>query len=181
MRRGGAGDAAARLLGPADRELLADLRCSTGAWFEDEVEAFVRTRLVDYHDWRASHTDHTLIGLELDDRLVAVGSHEAEFVREPRQLVTSTYLECVAVSVELGAVLPGVEALDPDGRPVTLGRYVLEVLLSDIAGRPRAPIVRAGVARENSRSLRLCARVGLTTERDDPDARFVQRLGRIAR
>jgi RimJ/RimL family protein N-acetyltransferase len=63
---------------------------------------------------------------------------------------------------------------------VTLGRYLLEVLLSDIAERERAPIVRAVVARENARSLRLCARIGLTDERDDPDERFVQRLGRIA-
>jgi RimJ/RimL family protein N-acetyltransferase len=42
-------------------------------------------------------------------------------------------------------------------------------------------IVRAVVARENTRSLRLCARIGLTDERDDPDERFVQRLGRMAR
>jgi hypothetical protein len=70
--------------------------------------------------------------------------------------------------------------LDEDGRPVTLGRYLLEVLLSDISERQRVPIVRAVVARENARSVRLCARIGLTDGRDDPDARFVQRLGRIA-
>ena len=62
---------------------------------------------------------------------------------------------------------------------VTLGRYLLEALLSDIAERERALIVRAVVARENTRSLRLCARIGLTDERDDPDERFVQRIGRM--
>ena len=173
---------AARLLGPADRDLLAGMRCSRGAWFEEDVEAFIRTRLAHYHDWRAAHSDHTIIGLELEALgLVGVGSHEEEFVRDGRKLVTSTYLECAAVRIELqGAVLSGIEPLGPDGRPVTLGRYLLEVLLSDIAERTRTPIVRAIVARENIRSLRLCTRIGLTTERDDPDARFIQRLGRIA-
>jgi ribosomal protein S18 acetylase RimI-like enzyme len=96
------------------------------------------------------------------------------------QVVTSTYLECAAVRTDFqGAVLTEVDPLNDD-RPVTLGRYLLEVLLSDIAERERASVVRAVVARENTRSLRLCARIGLTDERDDPDERFVQRLGRIA-
>ena len=157
------------------------MRCSTGAWFEDDVETFIQARLADYHDWRQPHTDHTIIGLELADHgLIAVGSHEEEFVRDSGELVTSTYLECAAVSTNLqGPVLPEVEPLD-DGRPVTLGRYLLEVLVSDIFGRQRGPIVRAVVARENARSLRLCARIGLTDERDDVDERFVQRIGRIA-
>jgi hypothetical protein len=173
---------AARYLGVGDRELLAGMRCSTGAWFEDDVETFIQARLADYHDWRAPHTDHTIVGLELADHgLIAVGSHEEQFVRDSGELVTSTYLECAAVSTNLqGALLPEVEPLDDDGRPVTLGRYLLEVLLSDISERPRAPIVRAVVARENARSLRLCARIGLTDERDDVDERFVQRMGRMA-
>jgi hypothetical protein len=90
---------AARYLGPADRGLLAGMRCSTGAWFENDVETFIQTTLADYHDWRRAHTDHAIVG--------------------------------------------------------------------------------AVVARENTRSLRLCSRIGLTDERDDPDERFVQRIGRI--
>ena len=172
---------AARYLGVGDRELLAGMRCSIGIWFEDDVETFIQARLADYHDWRQPHTDHTIVGLELADHgLIAVGSHEEEFVRDSGELVTSTYLECAAVSTNLqGALLPEVEPLDDDGRPVTLGRYLLEVLLSDISERPRGPIVRAVVARENARSLRLCARIGLTDERDDVDERFVQRIGRL--
>ncbi len=158
------------------------MRCSTGAWFEDDVETFIQTTLADYHDWRRAHTDHTIVGLELDGPgLIAVGSHEAEFVRDVGQVVTSTHLECAAVRTDLqGAVLTEVDPIDDD-RPVTLGRYILEALLADIAERERAPIVRAVVARENTRSLRLCARIGLTDERDDRDERFVQRLGRIAK
>jgi hypothetical protein len=173
---------AARFLRATDRDLLAAMRCSTGVWFEDQVETFVQTRLADYHDWRQPHTDHTIVGLELDGLgLIAVGSHEEEFVRDRVEVVISTYLECVAVSSDLqGAVLVEVDPLDDDGRPVTLGRYLLEVLLSDISQRQRAPIVRAVVARENTRSLRLCTRIGLTEQRDDPDERFVQRIGHMA-
>ncbi len=172
---------AARYLGQADRDLLAGMQCTAGVWFEDDVESLIRTRLSDYHDWRQPHTDHTIIGLELDDLgLIAVGSHEEEFVRDGGDVVTSTYLESAAVSTDLqGAILPDVEPFDDDGRPVTLGRYLLEVLLSDISDREPAPIVRAVVARENRRSLRLCTRVGLTEERADPDERFVQRIGRM--
>lgn len=79
-----------------------------------------------------------------------------------------------------GSLLTDLDPFDDDGRPVTLGRYLLEVLLSDIAERERAPTVRAAVARENTRSLRLCTRIGLTEERDDPDDRFIQRIGRMA-
>ena len=173
---------AARFLGLADRDLLAGMRCSTGVWFEDDVETFIQARLADYHDWRRPHTDHTIVGLELDGLgLVAVGSHESEFIRDGEQVVTSTYFECAAVRTDLqGAVLTEVGKLDDDGRPVTLGRYLLEVLMSDISERQRVPVVPAVIARENVRSLRLCARIGLTDERDDPDARFVRRLGRIA-
>jgi hypothetical protein len=65
---------AARYLGVGDRELLAGMRCSTGVWFEDDVETFIQTRLADYHDWRQPHTDHTIVGLELADHgLIAVG------------------------------------------------------------------------------------------------------------
>ncbi len=98
--------------------------CSTGVWFENDVETFIQTTLADYHDWRRPHTDHTIVGLELDDLgLIAVGSHEAEFVRDAGQVVTSTYLECAAVRTDLqGAVLTEVDPLDDD-RPVTLGRY----------------------------------------------------------
>lgn len=46
---------APRFLGLAGRDLLAGMRCTTGAWFEDEVENFIQTRLADYHDWRRPH------------------------------------------------------------------------------------------------------------------------------
>lgn len=168
----------ARYLGASDRQLLAAFLCSGGAWFEDDVELFIRNRLMDQHEWRSPHTDHTLIGLEIVGHgLVAVGSHEQDFVVIDGEDARSIYLECGAVATHLqGAVLADVKPLD-EGRPVTLGRYLMEVLLSDASERPRLPIVRTAIARDNLRSLRLCTRVGLIEERDDADERFVQRLG----
>lgn len=172
---------AARYLGSQDRGLLADFSCSTGAWFENDVETFIQTRLIDYHDWRAQHTSHTIIGLELEHLgLIGVASHEQDLLRDRDHILSGTYLECAAVDLDhQGAVLPDVEPLDSDRRPVTIGRYLLEVTLSDIASLERTPIVRAVIARENTRSLRLCDRIGLRIQQDDPDQRFVQRLGRL--
>jgi len=174
---------AARYLGTGDQELLAAMRCSTGEWFEDDVEKFIRERLAGRHEWRRLHADHAIVGLELDDLgLVAVGSHEEDLVTDDGEIVTSTYLESAAVRLDLqGALLPDVEPLDEDQAPVSLGRYLLEALLSDVADRQRAPIVRAVVARQNRRTLRLCTRAGLVHERADFDRRFVQRLGLLAR
>jgi hypothetical protein len=137
----------ARYLGPADRELLTACRCSTGARFENDVEAFVQTRLIDYHDWRAQHTAHTIIGLELEELgLVAVGSHEHDLLRDRGEALTGRYLECAAVTLDhQGAVLSDVDPLDPDGRPVTIGRYLLEAMLSDIAELDRAPQHRVSI------------------------------------
>lgn len=134
---------------------------------------------MDRHELRRTRSDHAVVGLELPEHgLVAVGAHEEDLTRDGEVELTSTYLEVAAVSLPVpGAVLPDVEPLDPDAKPVSLGRWLIEVLLADAAKRERAPIVRAVVARENDRSLALCSRVGLRHERDDEDGRFVQRWG----
>lgn len=121
--------------------------------------------------------------LELKDAgIIAVGAHEQDLLRRQGEVLTGTYLECAAVALDYqGAALADVDPLDVDGRPVTVGRYLLEAMLSDIAELDRAPIVRAIVARANTRSLRLCNRIGLHDQQDDTDERFVQRLGRLDR
>jgi RimJ/RimL family protein N-acetyltransferase len=60
---------------------------------------------------------------------------------------------------------------------VSVGRLLTETLIGDLPERPGA--VRAVVAADNVRSLRLCERIGLREERRDTDRRFVQRLGRL--
>lgn len=167
----------ARYLGTADRGALRGFSCSSGEWFADEVEAHVRHRLLDRHLARTTLTDHRLIGLELPDRgLVAVAAHEEDLTRAGGRDLTSTLWVVAAVAADLrGATLSGVDF--GERRSVTLGRYLAEVVLSDVAETTRAPYVRAVVARENARSLALCRRVGLTREMSYPDARYVALLG----
>lgn len=162
--------------------MLESFRCSTGPWYEADAERAISERLFARHSWRQPHTDHRVLLLELDDiGLVAVGAHEEDLLKAPDgSLVTGTYLEIGAVALDYqGAVLPEVEPLDPDGTAPTLGRYLMEAVLSDVVERNRGPYLRAIVARENERSLRLCTRIGLVDEADDADERFVQRRGRL--
>jgi len=172
------GTPVARYLGEDDRDALASFRCSTGAWFEDEVESFVATQLLRRHAARRLHTRHTVIGLEAESgELVAVGAHEEDLLHDGDSPFTSTFLVVAAVAVEAqGGTLPDVEPLD-EGRLVSVGRYLLEVLMSDADAAAREPVFRAVVAKDNVRSLALCTRVGLTRVLADRDPRFEQRLG----
>lgn len=173
----------ARVATVNDREALSRFRCSTGPWYEDEVERYIENRLLDSNLRRAPHTGHRVILLETDDHgLVAVGAHEADFLEAPDgQAITGTYLVVGAVAVEhQGATLPNVAPFERESRAPSLGRYLMEALLSDIASGERDPYLRAVIARDNIRSLKLCSRVGLVDERDDDDPRFVQRVGKLA-
>jgi hypothetical protein len=170
----------ARYLEADDRSILGEFECSTGAWYEDEVQRFIRDELFARHAARRAHTDHGVIGLEDPERgLIAVTAHESDLTRAGDRTLTSTLWIVAAVTNAVrGARLPGVDL--GDGRPVTLGRYLAEVTFSDVLDADRDPVVRAIVARENTRSLALCERVGLTIEQADADPRYVQRLGLIA-
>lgn len=172
----------ARYLGEDDREALADFRCSTGAWYEDEVETFITSQLLQRHAARRVHSRHTIIGLETaGGDLVAVGAHEEDLLQDGDHVFTGTLLEVAAVAIEAqGATLPGVEPFE-DGRPVSVGRYLLETLMSDADRPSREPVFRAIVAKDNGRSRALCTRVGLTRVLEDRDPRFEQRLGSFSR
>lgn len=163
---------------PTDRSALASFICSTGPWYEAEVQTFIQTGALRRHLWRQPHTDHRLLVLETDAHgIIAVGSHEERDGEFAGQAMTITYLESGAVRMDCqGALLPDVPPFE-DGRPVSVGRYLMEALLSDSAERDRDPYIRAVVARQNYRSLRLCARLGLTDKRDDQDERYVELFG----
>jgi hypothetical protein len=109
--------------------------------------------------------------------ILAVGAHQLDDQRtDSGEDIEGSLLVVGAVRADLqGATI----AMEPftDRRAVTLGRLLLETMLDDLPERPG--LVRAVVARENQRALRLCGRIGLTDERIDRDQRFVQRLGRL--
>jgi hypothetical protein len=171
----------ARRIRATDRAVLSGFRCSGGAWYEDEIETYVRTRLFDAHNEREPHNHHQVILLEDSAAgMVGVGAHEEEDARVGANELTTSYLALVAVRSDYqGTVVVDGGQLDDDRPSPTLGRYLMEVLLSDLLSYDRQPYVRAVVARENERSLRLCDRVGLAVETPFDDARYVQRFGRV--
>jgi hypothetical protein len=169
-----------RVLRPEDAEELANFQCSTSAWYENEVESYVRQMLLPRHQSRAPHTDHRAIALEMDGfGIVAVGSHEAEIAFLNQDEIQISVLEVAAVRRDFqGYVLSDLDF--DNGKPITIGRYLVDSILSDALSREnREPFALAIVARENVRSLSLCEQIGLMVETDDLDDRFVRRSGRF--
>ncbi len=91
-------------------------------------------------------------------------------------MVQGSYLIVAAVRLDLQGALLDIEPFE-DGRPVTLGRLLMQTIIDDLPDRPG--LVHAIVARDNARSLKLCDRIGLVDERPDTHAQFVHRLGRL--
>ncbi len=166
---------------PGDWQRLKSFACSTGAWYEEDVERFVQTRLRGHYEWRRARTDISVVVLVAagDPRdILAVGAHELDHqITDDGQPLEGSYLIVGAVRRDLQGREVDVEPFE-DGRSVSVGRLLMETLIDDLPERPGA--VRAVVARDNARSLRLCERIGLREERPDTDHRFVQRLGRLA-
>lgn len=171
----------ARRVRQGDWDLLRSFACSTGAWYEDEVERFVQTQLRGHYELGKAHADVAVIVLasaEDPGEILAVGAHELDpQVAEDGQHLEGTYLIVAAVRRDLQGVEVDMEPFE-DGHPVSVGRLLMETLIEDLP--ERSGVVRAVVAADNARSLRLCERVGLRHERPDADQRFVQRLGRLA-
>ena len=166
----------ARSLREADYAALGEFRCSTGAWYEDDVEEMLVAGLRPYLEWRHEEMDTRAILLEdrQTEEILAVGVHEeADQIDDEGSPITGTYLVLGAVALLAQGKTLDIEPLDEDQKPVTAGRYLLQALLDDIPER-RPGLAYAVAAKENERGRRLCKRAGLSVEREDPDPRFVQ-------
>lgn len=119
-----------------------------------------------------------LLGVAADPSdILAIGAHELDDQRDPDgNHLEGSYLIVGAVRTDVQGAVINVPPYD-DGRPVTVGRHLMEVLLDDLPDRPG--VVRATVARENTRSLRLCTRIGAGRPRRAirPAARSARRRG----
>jgi hypothetical protein len=168
----------ARRIRPGDWGSLSQFACSKGAWYEADVERFVRTRLRGHVQSREPHlqTSCVILADAADPaEILAVGAHEFDDQRtEDGQDIEGSYLILGAVRADLQGALVDMKTF-ADQRPVTLGRLLMETMVDDLPDRPG--VVRAVVAQENHRALKLCDRIGLVHERADADPRFVQRLG----
>lgn len=159
----------------ADAELLATFACSTGAWFEDEVEAFVRERALPAALRPGS--GHRLRLVLDDERLAACFAHHPERLvvaaerGTPARPLEATRLQLVALS------------LADQGRRLDDGRRISDLVMAsciaDAIEHRSSAILTAIVARDNLRSLALCQRHGLRSQ-VAYDARHVRLSGRSA-
>jgi hypothetical protein len=141
----------------SDDDALAGFSCSTGPWFEDEVEHHIRVDALACALASDGPLSYRLLLFEEDGKLCAVGAHQPEFIT----LSTGTVLPATRLVV-LGL------SLDCQGRVTADGERYSDVALSglmrDALMRNDSDVLTTLVALENARSQRLCRRVGLTSE-----------------
>jgi hypothetical protein len=169
-----AADLQIRGLRPGDREALGRFTCSTGEPWEDLVEEQIRGPLpLRYLDTPPYFDGRMLLGFGPAGDLLVVGAHHVE-----RSMVPDVgYTEVIAVGCEARGVL--VEL--PEGDRISLGHFMMLVILQQMRRLGRHPRTFVRVDRRNTRSLALLDRVGLTKERPDAASGLVQRWGELPR
>ena len=153
-----------------DTAALASFTCSTGLWYEREVEEFVRG-----HALRAAASDdfRLLVAVE-GERLVATAAHH-----HPELLPTAdavhrfaTRLHHLAIDVsDRGRRLP-------DHR--RLSDALMQTLIADAIDAWTTGVLTAIVAADNDRSLAMCERNGLRS-RTRHGTRYVRVTGLFER
>jgi len=156
----------------ADRASLERFQCTpeSGPVFEREVQTWIRRDAIPDTN-RSGKSDQRLLLVHDGDDLVAVGCHARwqDIDGKPSRLWI------------VGAV-----ALSSQGERLSNGRRasdaLVEILLNDVVERDDPPPewLVAKVHKDNTRSLRLCDRIGLTTEQPLPD-NLLLRLGPLPR
>jgi hypothetical protein len=157
-----------RLAVGSDQKLLQRFRCSTGIWYEELVDEFVRERALA----RAleGQLDFRLLLVETDAvGLVAVGAHHWRAYELAGTTFDGTYLVVAAIALPFqGARLTSGERLSD---------FVMKALLNDARDRGRGDLITVLVARENARSLALCRRFGIDAELPSPDPAYLHLVG----
>jgi hypothetical protein len=136
---------------------LAQFRCSTGPWYEQEVESFVRglalKRVLKLLG------DHRLLVVLDRGRLVCCMAHHEEFLFGEGKAfdpIPATRLHLLAIAVEdQGCRLE-------DG--TRLSDVVMATLIADALQTREATVLTAIVALDNLRSMALCRRHGLRSQ-----------------
>lgn len=144
-----------RVASAVDAEVLARFACSTGPWFELEVEDHIRKDALARAE--RPQDDYRLVVFEEGNELWAVGAHRLEWLPlVDGSQVPMSHLVALALSVDYQGQVAA------DGR-----RYAdiaLSGMLDDVLRHRRERIVFALVALDNVRSQRLCRRHGLIFE-----------------
>jgi hypothetical protein len=152
-----------RLSQRQDEATLRSFTCASAAWYEREVETYIRTIIAP----RVEESRRVLL-VEDDEEIVAVAAHREANDPGGTGLVVS-WLEVAAVR------------LDRQGTSLVSGTKLsatlMTALIADAIRQPgREPIVAAYVAEQNRRSRAVCARAGLV-EDPPPDLLYSEALG----
>jgi hypothetical protein len=166
---GGRNEIRVRAAGEADRTALATFRCSTGRWYEQEVEDHVRADAL--RAALASPGAYRLLVVHEERRLIACAAHQPEvLVRNEGRALMTTRLQVLAL------------ALEQRGRRLADGRkladLVMGTLIRDALETRPGDVLTGIVARENVASLTLCERHGLRSQISH-GARYVRLSGRF--
>lgn len=137
-----------------DAAALADFTCSTGAWYEDEVEAYIRSTAIAHA--REKHGYRLLTAYD-GLRLSAVMAHADEALAFPEgDTWIAARLQVLAISCDDQG-----RSLGARGR---LSDVLVATLISDAMESHKTDLVTAIVAAENTRSLSVCERNGLRSQ-----------------
>jgi hypothetical protein len=152
--REGRGDDAAR---------LRAFRCSSGAWYADEVEQYVRGRLADALE-KGTYPGSVLLLVDDDDSVVALAAHYAQLYEGPRvrPAVTGSYIEVFAVATEWQG-----QRIEDASVASTMLNATVRVCLQEA---DRDPVVTGLVAAENAKMRAVLRRLGFQ-EDDFAEAR----------
>jgi hypothetical protein len=175
------GDIVFRPVEERDGPALASFRCSNGVVHEDEVETFVRHSALARA--LAGETLYRLIVVLERERLIAVAGHHPELLLaetiERTESSQRTFRGTPATRLHVLAL-----SLEHQGRQLADGRrlsdLVMATLIAEACGDQESAVLTALVAKDNVRSLALCARHGLTSQIEF-DRRHVRVSGRFAR
>lgn len=139
----------------ADEGMLAEFRCSTGPWYEQDVESFVRRRALE--NALALSGDYRLLLTIEGERLVCCAAHHGELLfRDDGNPIVATRLHLLAIAVEDQG-----RKLDDGTR---LSDAVVATLIADALEIREVSVLTAVVALDNLRSMSLCERHGLRSQ-----------------
>jgi L-amino acid N-acyltransferase YncA len=140
--------------GEGDHEAVSSFACSTGRWYEDEVQEYVRTRAL--QDARRLRGYAFLVAEEAE-RLIACMAYTPEAIEYgERNMILAMRLQVLAIATaDQGRVLQSA------GR---LSDALLQTLIAEAAPMAADGLLTVIVARDNLRSVRLCERNGFGSQ-----------------
>lgn len=160
-----------RVAEASDADSIDAFRCSTGRWYEEEVEDYVRSRALSLA--LDTPTNFRLLLAFEEDRLIGCCAHRLEgLMRGDGHLLLAVRLQLMAIATgDQGRVLDNGERLSD---------LLMQSILSDALSTQGTGVLTAIVARDNLRSLALCERHGLRSQ-VEYDHRHVRLTGRFVR